>query len=35
MENVLEVEIIYYPDYPVESGCVTGGGGCECTDGLD
>lgn len=30
--NILNVEIVYYDDFPMKSGCVTGGGGCSCDD---
>ena len=33
MENILDLEVVFYDDLPVESGCVTGGGGCSCDDG--
>lgn len=31
--SILNVEVVNYNDFPVESGCVTGGGGCACDDG--
>ena len=30
--NVLNVEVVYYDDFPIKCGCVTGGGGCSCDD---
>lgn len=33
-EPIFDIEISYYEDSPVEAGCVSGGGGCSCSDGL-